>query len=710
MSFPPPAKRGGGGMSLYANLLSTQQPPDAANATISGTPVKYALPSDAPDGAGAPADVLQKKNAALQFQPIRRPQATTGVKGGGRPKQQPGGSSTGAHQSSSSIATTTASSPDKQPLPPPTASTTTPQQQPMLQSTSTLADWVGDDEDAAFLYQQNQPKQERGGRKAKKKKEKSQREAARVWDWDDVYDPTLPNVYADYKGSEEQYREVRDWKARLYYRQLKLGRLEGGGGGGVGAVAGGGSEEEAEEEAVRRPANKMFAPPASLDFAPPVFNDGPALAASRATDADDDEDYYPPSDMKSTNVPDTSDGYEPPPAFGFAQNSMSVADTPSGEDAYTRRMQFSTAASPPALQQAHSMPPPPPPQQQVPAASGPPPGVQVHASPSVAKAAADIAAKKAEALAKIAAYKAKIEAARALAEGTAATTTLAPAAEKEGLGAAQSGEPTAHMALPPLPPPPLPRVEEPGLLVSRAAVLYGAPPSTAEQQPGAQQISRAPVLYSAPAAAEAASSASPAPEPTRSNRPGQKGFAERLLKKYGWEKGQGLGAPDNEGITTAVVAQAAKRKKGGAGGGWTQPGVNMGKLVGGKRRKVAETEADDGGEFGEMSEVVKLEGMCEGMDLDAEIAGGVLVEGGAGEVGRGLYQEIGDEMEAAFGKVERIVIWRREQGGGDDVFVKFVSRLSALRCVGGCEGVEFNGRGVRARFFGVGGFERGEYS
>lgn len=34
--------------------------------------------------------------------------------------------------------------------------------------------------------------------------------------WDDIYDPSRPNNYEDYKHSEEKYREIKDWKDRLY--------------------------------------------------------------------------------------------------------------------------------------------------------------------------------------------------------------------------------------------------------------------------------------------------------------------------------------------------------------------------------------------------------------------------------------------------------------------------------------------------------------
>ena len=198
-------------------------------------------------------------------------------------------------------------------------------------------------------------------------------------------------------------------------------------------------------------------------------------------------------------------------------------------------------------------------------------------------------------------------------------------------------------------------------------------------------------------------------EETRSNRPGQKGFAERLLKKYGWEKGKGLGAQGNEGITTAIVAKAEKRKKlaDAEGGGYRTP-ANMGKLVGGKRRKVgdgsgAATEGEDAGAnpdqpYGPLSDVIKLEGMLTGLDIDDEI------------VNKDLYGEIGREMEGQYGKVERVFIWRVGMGGEDEVFVKFVSPLSALRAVGACDGTEFAGNVMKARFWEGERFGRGEYA
>lgn len=115
----------------------------------------------------------------------------------------------------------------------------------------------------------------------------------------------------------------------------------------------------------------------------------------------------------------------------------------------------------------------------------------------------------------------------------------------------------------------------------------------------------------------------------RSNRPGQQGFAERLLSKYGWTKGSGLGANES-GIAKPLQVKIEKQKKrpDSEGGGFVVPG-GRGKIIGGKRKG-----DEDEGKFGAMSEVIVLYGMVDGMDLDAELRGS---EDG------GLMQEIGEE-------------------------------------------------------------------
>ena len=324
-----------------------------------------------------------------------------------------------------------------------------------------------------------------------------------------------------------------------------------------------------------------------------------------------------------------------------------------------RRMRMSGMA-------ATETPPPPPP---------PPPAEEsAPTPPSVAKFPdTDIDAKRAEAAAKIAAFKAKI-------------------AGQASKPAETSATPDISAALPnvqPPPPPPPPEVEA-GSTISRAPVRYNVPPPITNDDDHDEPTNTR-------------STSTPPAEQSKSSRPGQKGFAERLLKRYGWEKGQGLGAT-GEGITTAIVAKAEKRKKrpDAEGGGWVAP-ANMGKIVGGKKRKPnPEDDASSGenvdGKFGPMSEVVKFANMLTGLDVRREIEEG------------NLMQEIGEEMQGQYGNVERVFVWREEVGGGDEVFVKFTSTLSALRAVRGMDGAVFAENEVLARFWDGGMFERGEFA
>ena len=82
---------------------------------------------------------------------------------------------------------------------------------------TTLADWTaaGDDDDVNGFY--GGEKRQRGGRK---KRKKNREESHIPQDWDDIYDPSRPNSYEEYKNSDEQIREVREWKDRLYAHRM----------------------------------------------------------------------------------------------------------------------------------------------------------------------------------------------------------------------------------------------------------------------------------------------------------------------------------------------------------------------------------------------------------------------------------------------------------------------------------------------------------
>ena len=122
-------------------------------------------------------------------------------------------------------------------------------------------------------------------------------------------------------------------------------------------------------------------------------------------------------------------------------------------------------------------------------------------------------------------------------------------------------------------------------------------------------------------------------ENTRSLRPGQKGFAERLMSKYGWTKGTGLGA-SGSGIVDPLRVQLEKQKKkpDAEGGGFVRSG-GTGKIIGGTKHGRSSSLVETG-KFGQASEVIVLHGITNGTDMD---------DGHIGAGEGGLSQQIGDE-------------------------------------------------------------------
>lgn len=192
--------------------------------------------------------------------------------------------------------------------------------------------------------------------------------------------------------------------------------------------------------------------------------------------------------------------------------------------------------------------------------------------------------------------------------------------------------------------------------ISRAPVRYNLPPPPSELPRSEAELEDA---LQKEAVAEESKTAE---DEERSLRPGQKGFAERMMSKYGWTKGSGLGAKGT-GITSALRVQVEKqkRKPDSEGGGFVGPG-GRGKIIGGKKQNSSQEE----GKFGAMSEVVVLRGMVDGLDVQRELGDG------------NLMQEIGEECGDKYGRVERVFIDQTAEGS-IPVFVKFTSPLSALR-------------------------------
>jgi len=256
------------------------------------------------------------------------------------------------------------------------------------------------------------------------------------------------------------------------------------------------------------------------------------------------------------------------------------------------------------------------------------------------------------------------------------------------------GTTTTPVAPPPPPPPPIDEDPLPpsdpvadSSTISRGPVRY----TPSSEVPGQQNTERDTDVMD-----EDSPQAENADEGLRSNRPGQKGFAARLMAKYGWSKGQGLGA-EASGILQPLKVQVEKRKK-NENGGYDQPG-GRGKIVAPKQAakahnaSSASSSAATGSKFGKTSNVVVLRSMLEGMeDLQSEME-------------NGLGQEIGEECGDKYGRVDRLYI----DIEGKRVYIKFTDGVSALRAVNALDGRVFAGNTIVPQFYDLDKFEQRVY-
>ncbi|KAI1808096.1 hypothetical protein F4811DRAFT_502856 [Daldinia bambusicola] len=251
---------------------------------------------------------------------------------------------------------------------------------------------------------------------------------------------------------------------------------------------------------------------------------------------------------------------------------------------------------------------------------------------------------------------------------------------------------------PPPPPPPAPAQAAPPepetATISRAPVRYTQPQPPAPLDPDAMDRDEDEYVPAEPSKAEEASE-----QHTNPARSRDKGFAARLMAKYGWSKGQGLGA-EATGILQPLRVEVEKRKKksDAEGGGWAGPG-GRGRIIGSKTGGEAAQQSENSGgssggsKFGPMSNVVVLRNMLEGMeDLQAEMESG-------------LGQEIGEECGDKYGRVERLYI----DIEGRRVYIKFTDQVSALRAVNALDGRIFAGNTIQPQYYDVEKFENRIY-
>ncbi|GAA5903753.1 uncharacterized protein JCM6883_005103 [Sporobolomyces salmoneus] len=278
----------------------------------------------------------------------------------------------------------------------------------------------------------------------------------------------------------------------------------------------------------------------------------------------------------------------------------------------------------------------------------------------------------------------------------------------------------ASQSQPPPPPPDVPSVPTPPSNAEGSSSAVDAAAARAREI--AARLSKLGGAFSAgPPLAQTTTSSAPTFQPAQASassetaEPDNRPFAERMMSKYGWTSGKGLGASES-GMTTALsvsrpspsapkLSRAQKKKQKHFGIEGTQEVASKGgmaaknNVIDSSRTGRAEERNKEMG--GEPSRVVLLENICGPNEVDDELPG-----------------EIAEEANK-LGVVERcavvIVPFEEEEVGeaGEReevrVFLVMSGLAGAYNAVRSFEGRFFGGRTVRARYYGEEAFQAGEH-
>ncbi|GAA5869078.1 hypothetical protein JCM3774_002468 [Rhodotorula dairenensis] len=532
------------------------------------------------------------------------------------------------------------------------------------------------------------------------------------------YDPARPCDYSAYKTHIRLLRTQRRLQREEEERQRRQKR--------EGSWSGSSyySEDDDDDADERRkenePLNKkarFFAPPSSYydnpsSFSgPPAFPPPPAYDSAPAVPSRDDtgdDAYARRAALSSTGtVPDArpqaqafvpaTDAAPAPPKEETGDEAyqrrvaMSQRREETGEEAYQRRMALSHGGGsgrgfqggigatpapppppPPFVTSSNSysapfhppQPPPPPPPGFVPPPAGfmPPPCFLPSSFP----------------------------ASSAPSQQLTDTATLAPppppttGVANEALDAAQA------------------KAREIAAKLSKLGGAFGAPPPPPGGPASAVMNPQAPVF----APASTAAGGGPGKE-AQSAEPDNRSFAERMMSRFGWEEGKGLGAQES-GMTSALAVQRApaavptaskkqqQKKKDGAAGPPPPPPQGMaGRSVvvdSTREQRLAEQRAQMGGDA---SRVVLLTNLCARDEVDDDLGDEVAEEASkVGGVERCFVYHVPGETRDE--EAVRIFLVMRGIAGGYNAVRSFDGRF-------------FGGRTVRARFYDDRAFHSAQY-
>ncbi|GAA6050772.1 hypothetical protein JCM3770_001637 [Rhodotorula araucariae] len=498
------------------------------------------------------------------------------------------------------------------------------------------------------------------------------------------YDPARPCDYSAYKTHVKLLREQR----RLEREEEERRRRREGSNSGSSYYS-----EDDEHSSKNEPANKkarFFAPPASYDGAGPSGFPAPATydpPSAPSRDETADEAYARRVAMSNASAPrreETGDeAYQ-------RRMAMSQRTQETGDEAYQRRLALSRSGAPPApaapppafvSHSTFSAPPKPapgftapPPQPGYGGLPPPPPGFVPPPAGFVLPA---------------------------FASATAAAATFHPASTAAAPAPSATFEPVAQPAPPAAPPSSealdaaQAKAREIAARLSKLGGAFAAPPpaSAAAAHPGF-----------APAATAAGGSAGPSPAGPPAE-PDNRTFAERMMSKFGWEEGKGLGAAES-GMTSALSVERAaappskKQKKKAAAEGAPPPApalqgmaARAAVVVDATREQRAAAQRAQMG--GDASRVVLLTNLCGRAEVDDDLPG-----------------EVAEEANK-FGVVERCFVYPVPGETRDDEAVRIFLVMSGLaggyNAVKSFDGRFFGGRTVRARFYDEKAFHAGRH-